>query len=140
MLELTFTRHFSVEVDALRRSVKHTQAFPLPDGSGTYLYSSTGTEWQFPMLTKYRFSLGVLDPFLELGPSFLPSQSGQHGISAGAGAEMHLRSLKVAPAVRYNCWTDNQSRLALPSSETPAITACRNHRNQLALLTADSAL
>jgi len=113
VLEVTLTRHLSVEVDALRRSVKYTRAIPLADGSSTISFSSTGPTWQFPLLLKYTFRAGVMNPFVELGPSFLPSQSRQHGITAGAGAEMNLGSMKVAPAVRYNRWADNHARPAI---------------------------
>jgi len=114
-LDLTLTRHLSVEVDALRRSVKHTDALYSADGSRLYLYSSTSTEWQFPLLVKYTFPVGAMNPFLEVGPSYIPGGSGsdQHGIVAGAGVDIRVRSLKLAPAVRYGRWADNQLRPAL---------------------------
>jgi hypothetical protein len=47
-----------------------------------------------------------LNPFVEGGPSFrLPEEYlATHGVTAGAGVEMHWRALHIAPEFRYTYW------------------------------------
>ena len=111
--ELELSRHLSFEVDAIRQSARNIQVVPLLDGSSTYSYVSTSSNWQFPILAKYRFSFSEIKPFVEVGPSFLPSQSAQYGITGGVGVEINLGGLKLSPTGRYSCWADNQMRPAL---------------------------
>ena len=111
--ELELSRHLSFEVDAIRQSARNIQVVPLLDGSSTYSYVSTSSNWQFPILAKYRFSFSEIKPFVEVGPSFLPSQSAQYGITGGVGVEINLGGLKLSPTGRYSCWADNQMRPVL---------------------------
>jgi hypothetical protein len=46
----------------------------------------------------------LVEPFVEAGPSFRLPPGGpfsNHGVTAGAGLEGHLRGLKIAPTLRY---------------------------------------
>lgn len=103
-VEFRLRSGFSLEVDALYR------ALHFADSPGTVV------TWQFPVLTKYRFSLGPLKPFVEAGPSFRTqgnlngTEPSNYGGTAGLGVEFYVRSLRIAPTLRYTRWAqdDNQ--------------------------------
>ena len=69
--------------------------------------------FEFPVLAKYKFTLGRVRPFLEGGPSFrtagnLNSADPSHfGVNAGVGLETQWRSIRIAPKVRYTRWADD---------------------------------
>jgi hypothetical protein len=76
---------------------------------GTVFDSFSGAEgrtWEFPILGKYKAGTGRVKPFIEAGPSFrlLTENSSTTGVSAGAGVEVRLRSLKIEPAGRFTHW------------------------------------
>lgn len=123
-LEVTLLRGLSVEVDALHRRLRATTTyvvsppFQLPNGTSISSFgpfTDTRASWEFPLLAKYRFARSRGNPFLELGPSFRPASKGSglshRGISAGAGLEMRLWSLNIAPVVRYTRWSSNPALL-----------------------------
>jgi hypothetical protein len=87
---------------------------------GTIFYSFSGTEassWEFPVLAKYKFGSGRFKPFVETGPAFrTPAErSSVIGVAAGAGVEVRLRRLKIAPAIRYYHW--KQQTAPVPANE-----------------------
>jgi hypothetical protein len=92
---------FSVEGDALY--------FPGLYSSGT---GGGGSVWQFPILAKYKFLKGPVRPYVEGGPDFshvsdvkeLPDllHNSNYGITLGAGVEIKLLALRIAPEIRYN--------------------------------------
>jgi hypothetical protein len=65
-----------------------------------------GRTFEFPVLGKYKFGAGRVKPLVEAGPSFrlLTDNSSLFGVTAGTGLEMRLRSLKIAPALRFTHW------------------------------------
>lgn len=71
--------------------------------------------WQFPVLARYKFSLGRTEPFLEAGPSFRAAGNlnqanpSRMGATAGVGMEFGWRKLRVAPRVRYTRWSGDSS-------------------------------
>jgi len=119
-VNVDFSRSISLEVDALHREIRS-------HNTSTFLYcpldqvpdctmpvpmtrSSTGTEftWEFPILGKYQMSGGRMKPFIEAGPSFRPAENReQTGVTAGAGFELPLRTMRLAPALRYSHWGYN---------------------------------
>jgi opacity protein-like surface antigen len=112
MTEFEVSRRFSVEADGLYR--------PLRAHFGDRSVPFSVVTWQFPLLAKYRVSAGPkFQPFVEAGPSFRLSGNfngydpSEIGITAGAGIELPLlRSVRIAPAVRYTRWrTDFKSAL-----------------------------
>lgn len=117
VMEIHLPRHLSVELDGFYRPLREHYKTVLDNGT---VYSSvTYTEaatWQFPVLAKYRFRLGKVNPFAEGGPSFrLPVVSlSADGVTAGAGVEMHWHALHIAPAFRFTRWGAGSS---LASSE-----------------------
>lgn len=77
--------------------------------NGQVLNSFSGAEgrtFEFPVLGKYKFRAGRVRPFVAAGPSFrlLTENSSLFGISAGAGLEVRLKALKIAPALRFTHW------------------------------------
>ena len=113
MLELGLPSHFSVEVDALYRPLGYTFAGVEPNGTLNSVSPATVVTWEFPVLAKYRLSIGGVRPFLEAGPSFratgnLNSANPSHdGITAGLGVGMRVRGVNIAPVLRYTRWASD---------------------------------
>ena len=118
MVEFRLPQNWSVEVDALHRELRSTTTtllspgFELPDGSRLTMigpFTRTHTTWEFPMLAKYRIPVSKLNAFVALGPSLRPAGTGtglSHlGIAAGAGVEMQLLGINLAPTLRYTRWS-----------------------------------
>ena len=106
-VEIHLRPRLSVEVDALHKPLRSRVDTTFDNGLRPQ--SSTGTAattWQFPVLAKYRFRWGKMGPFVEAGPSFrLPQWNlSTRGVTAGAGIEMRLRTLKISPALRFTHW------------------------------------
>jgi hypothetical protein len=66
--------------------------------------------WNFPILTKYRWTKSTWTRFVEAGPSFRLSGNlngynpSHYGVTAGAGMERRAGSLWIIPALRYTRW------------------------------------
>ena len=106
-VEIQLKPHLAVEVDALHKPLR--SRFGTVSGNGALSDGITTTgaaTWQFPVLAKYRVRWGKVAPFVEAGPSFrLPQWDlSTHGVTGGAGVEIHLRALKMAPAIRFTRW------------------------------------
>ncbi len=103
---------WGLEVDALHREVRPTSSVvftapgipPMVTGPRTQTVST----WEFPVLAKYRFSVGKAALFLEAGPSFRNASNQTYfthtGVAAGAGLEFRAGGLRIAPTVRYTRW------------------------------------
>ncbi|HEV3202360.1 MAG TPA: hypothetical protein VGZ73_30900, partial [Bryobacteraceae bacterium] len=113
-LEAGLARGFSVEVNALHRSLHFTDVTLQSDGSKANPVDFAVGTWEFPVLMKYRVSGLRVQPFLEAGPSFRAvsdphgSSPSNHGITMGAGATMHVGAIKIAPVLRYTRWAQDQ--------------------------------
>jgi hypothetical protein len=123
MVEFGLPWHLSVEIDGLYRPLNFTSASVNPDGSLNSVAPNTVVTWEFPVLAKYRFSLHVVKPFVEAGPSFRTSGNlngaspSNHGFTIGAGVEGRLRKLRIAPTLRYTRWaTDDLQCFVVPRS------------------------
>jgi hypothetical protein len=114
-VELELPKDLSVEVDALRWPLRSASSLILSNGTTIDSGSSANPTWVFPVLAKYRLSVPLaqrrLKPFVELGPSFrlveghaYQANPGAWAITAGAGVEVKLRAIKVAPSIRYLHW------------------------------------
>jgi hypothetical protein len=107
VLEIHVPRHLSVELDGLYRPLREQNKTLLDNGTvySSVIYTETAT-WEFPVLAKYRFRLGTVNPFAQAGPSFrIPVRSlSADGVTAGAGVEMHWHALHIAPAFRFTRW------------------------------------
>jgi hypothetical protein len=135
-LEVRLPLGFAIEADALYRpmELKSTTTeteFDFLLGSPIGL-SSTVYSWEFPLLAKYRFPLGRVQPHLEAGPAFRviagsPAQriSGT-GAAAGVGVEFRVGHLRIGPEIRYTHWgRDGANSVAYPVV---------SNRNQVELL------
>ena len=107
-LEFLLPRSFSVEADAIYVPLRSTTVTTI-NGTQSSGFGGGITTWEFPALAKYTFGTRTITPFAETGPSFRLPTSGlsTHGITAGLGAQVHLRVLKIQPAVRYTRWAQN---------------------------------
>jgi hypothetical protein len=106
-LEVALLKHVFVETDAVYHPIECSRRDVLSNGEVLDSFSGAeGRTWEFPALGKYKFGAGRATPFLEAGPSFRleTENSSVFGISAGAGLELRLRTLKIAPALRFTHW------------------------------------
>jgi hypothetical protein len=109
-IEVHLPLNFFVEADALFRSLNlKRQDYvigPGPEPPQSTNYSS----WEFPVLVKYRASSGLIWPFVEAGPNFravasaVGSSLSKAGVSAGAGIEVKIWRVSIAPQVRLTHW------------------------------------
>lgn len=121
MVDMDLTRQVGLEVNGLYRR----------------LHFSDGPEvvvtWQIPVLAKFRFSASKASPFVEVGPSFRltgnrnATDPSHYGITTGAGVEVRLKRLRVAPVLRYTRWAED-GRLIVSPPQT------LTHLNQVELL------
>jgi Outer membrane protein beta-barrel domain len=106
-LEAPLWKRFFLEVDGVHHPIDCTRRSVLSNGEVVDSFSGReGLTWEFPVLGKYKFEAGRVEPFVEAGPSFrlLTENSSLFGISGGAGVEVRLKSLKIAPALRFTHW------------------------------------
>jgi hypothetical protein len=106
-LEVALLKHVFVETDAVYHPIECSRRGVLSNGEVVDSYSGAeGRTFEFPVLGKYKFGAGRATPFLEAGPSFrlLTEKSSILGISTGAGLQVRLRGLKIAPALRFTHW------------------------------------
>jgi hypothetical protein len=124
MLELRLPAHLSVEIDCLYHELGFTSVVIAPVGPPSSSFSASVITWEFPVLAKYRFSLPLVKPFIEGGPSFRGSthlyatSPSNHGFAIGAGVEIPVWKLKIAPQIRYLRWAEDGPALQyLPSTK-----------------------
>jgi hypothetical protein len=106
-LEAALLKHFSLEVDSLYHPIECSRRSVLNNGEVFDSFSGAeGRTFEFPVLAKYTFGAGRLQPFVEAGPSFrlLTENSSLFGISAGAGLEVRVRAVKFSPTLRFTHW------------------------------------
>ncbi|HUA18872.1 MAG TPA: outer membrane beta-barrel protein [Bryobacteraceae bacterium] len=107
--ELRLPFGFFVEADALYRPlslVTDTTLVPSP----TIHYSTDISSWEFPILGKYHFlHTPLVRPYVEAGPIFRAAGSAgsylsNKGFAMGAGVDVKLLVVHVAPEIRYSRW------------------------------------
>ncbi len=106
MVELWLPFGLGVEADALYRPLSYS--FEGSQTSGTRVNNSIGS-WEFPVLGKYRFSLPLVKPYIEAGPSFRANGGAgaflaHAGFAFGGGVEVGLLKLHVSPELRFTHW------------------------------------
>lgn len=114
MLEWNFRPHVSFEVNGLFRELRFEDL-----NAGAHNPTVT---WEFPILAKYRLSTGwsSLRPFVEAGPSFrttgnLSANPSHVGISGGAGFDLRLHQINIAPTLRYTRWAQDSRPFGIQS-------------------------
>jgi hypothetical protein len=122
MVEVRLPLHLSVKVDGLYHELEFTQAYIEPNQIHNSVSPTPVVTWEFPVLAKYRFSLPMVKPFVEAGPSFRSSGNlngslpSNHGFTAGVGVEAHPWKLRIAPQVRYLRWARDHVTVLSPST------------------------
>jgi hypothetical protein len=119
LLEASLIRGFSLEVNVLERPMNSRIIYTefLPDGVTRVSDQQVSSvrAWEFPVMLKYtlppfRYGGRRVQPFLEAGPAFRTQENAssvepsQLGITAGAGAAVHLGRIRIAPSIRYTRW------------------------------------
>lgn len=106
---------FYLSLDALVKPLEYEFLISGLDGahvqrSATQIYSV-----QFPVLARYHFTDGPVQPFVEGGPSFRVGDrssivhSSGYGFTAGAGLRFLTRGVALMPRVRYTRWASDPS-------------------------------
>ena len=100
-VELRLPLNLGVEFDALYRKIAYRV-----DLQGGGQAEFTSSQWQFPLLAKYRLPGIVLHPFVDGGVVFnkLSFQDGlgpSKGIALGGGMELRLFRVRFMPELRY---------------------------------------
>jgi len=147
---------FGVEFDALYRRLHYDGIglYAIPVGIGPFNTASktTGGNWEFPLLLKYRFHFPVVRPFLDAGVAwdtltglkqtvtgFYPpeptsttsgpsqlKQKGTVGFVAGGGVDIHAAFLHISPEIRFTRWNATQI--------DDALGLLRSNQNQVEFL------
>jgi len=126
--ELHLPFRLSVELDALYKQASFSSVQRLADSVTTA--ASSVNSWEVPLLLKYRFSGGLVRPFIDTGVSFstltgiseirdffrvpgLREQVGDQevfddryrtGFVLGGGIELRVPFLRISPEIRYTRW------------------------------------
>jgi len=136
MAEVRLPLGLGVEFDALYRRLSYTGSGNLVDVFTTS--KTTGSNWEFPLLLKYRFHFPVVRPYLDAGVAwdtlagvkqtvtetgFLPisttsspselKRNGTMGIVVGGGVDIHAVFLHISPEIRFTRWNSTQISDAL---------------------------
>lgn len=112
-VELKLPFHFSVEADALYRSLNLTTQ-SVSNGLGS-IASRDFTSWEFPVLAKYHLgSVPLIKPYIEAGPSFRTTSGNisylsNDGVTFGAGVDIRALILRISPEFRYTRWGSDSS-------------------------------
>jgi hypothetical protein len=102
-VELRLPSKFAIEADALHRSYNFENS----------VTTATGTSWEFPVVVKKRFGDHLIRPYVEGGGAFSHlsdirfstlAHRSNYGVVAGAGVELNLLIVKIAPEIRYTGW------------------------------------
>lgn len=117
--ELHFPLGFAVEFDVLYR---HLQYSANGNIAGVLTTSkTTASNWEFPLLLKYRFPFPVVRPYVDGGVAwdalsgvsqsvltgsnpFAVKNNGATGFVLGAGIDIHAVFLHISPELRYTRW------------------------------------
>jgi outer membrane protein W len=121
-----------VEFDALYRRLSYTGSGSLAGVFSTT--SATGSNWEFPLLLKYRFHFPVVKPYVDAGVAWdtlaglkqtvtggapfltgsasavLPElkQNTTMGFVIGGGIDIHAAFLHISPELRFTRWNSAQ--------------------------------
>ena len=121
-----------VEFDALYRRLEYNSSGGV---GGFSTVSGSGSNWEFPLLLKYRFHFPVVKPYVDAGVAWdtitglkdtsvgvaLPVQSSPSelqknttmGFVIGGGIDIHAIFLHISPELRYTRWSSAQINASL---------------------------
>ena len=128
--ELRLPFGLGVEIDALYRHFNYHSSTSLVDLS---TLRATGSDWEFPLLLKYRFHFPVVRPYVDAGAAWdtltglnqtisevcrvslstssTPMELKKNttmGFVLGAGVDVHAIFLHISPEFRYTRWNSAQ--------------------------------
>jgi hypothetical protein len=125
--EVALPRRFSAEIDAFYKPMRAQSVSKFQGQASPTAPTSYGrTNFEFPVLAKYRIRPAGINPFLEAGPSFRrPDYDGlsKFGATAGAGVEFRWRAVRIAPALRFTRWGASQQWGSFPRNEADVVVA-----------------
>ncbi|MGP8247178.1 MAG: outer membrane beta-barrel protein [Bryobacteraceae bacterium] len=128
MVELRLPFSLGVEFDALYRHFNYTTPASSV-GSALSTVTSSG-DWEFPLLAKYRFHGKLARPYVEAGVAWdalsglkssvehvvAPPPPEQNSVTMGfvmgAGIDIHVLVLHIAPEIRFTRWTSGHFNIA----------------------------
>ncbi len=129
MAEVRLPLGLGVEFDALYRKLNYTGAGTL--GTDVFTTSRTSaSDWEFPLVLKYRFHFPVVRPYVEAGVAWdtlagikqtvselgnstttAPTELRENttiGFVLGGGIDIHAIVLHISPEIRYTRWNSAQ--------------------------------
>lgn len=132
MAEVRLPLSFGIEFDALYRRLSYTGSGNLVDVFTTT--KTTGSNWEFPLLLKYRFHFPVVQPYVDAGVAWdtlaglsqtvtsvspvlsgssnsVPSELRRNttmGFVIGGGIDIHAIFLHISPELRFTRWNSAQ--------------------------------
>jgi hypothetical protein len=125
MFEVRLPLALSIEGDGLYHPLGFTNVVTQRDGTIQSVSKHPVVTWEFPVFAQYRFTLSLVKPLIELGPTFRlsadrnGSSPSNHGVAIGAGIETRAWRLKIAPVIRYLRWAEDQNVGTLAPFTTP---------------------
>jgi hypothetical protein len=147
MAEVRLPLGLGVEFDALYRHLEFSGSGEV----GTYSsISASGSDWEFPLVLKYRFHFPVVKPYLEAGAAWdtipglketivsvaLPAQSPPSdlqknttmGFVIGGGIDIHAVFLHISPEIRFTRW--NSTQISAAGSTLDTVGLLHSNLNQ----------
>jgi hypothetical protein len=122
MVEIDLPLRFGIEVDILYRRVGFKDTFRFGE--------LRGNMWDFPILAKYRFQSGRVEPYLGAGWTYRrlddllrTSASKSNGPVVSFGLRINSKRIQLSPELRYTHWPNQNIR-----------TGFRTNKNQLEAL------
>ncbi|MBK5294317.1 MAG: PorT family protein [Acidobacteriia bacterium] len=109
-LEVHLPFKLAVSIDALYRKLEYQST----NGSSTA--NQSASQWEFPLLLKYRFGDGNIRPFLAAGPTFNRItglavdnpvefvKKSAAGIVFAGGIELKVPIIRITPELRFTHW------------------------------------
>jgi hypothetical protein len=118
--ELHLPLGFAVEFDVLYRHLQYSATGNIASVLATS--KTTASNWEFPLLLKYRFAFPVVRPYVDGGVAwdalsgvsqtitqgatnpFGVKNNGATGFVLGGGIDIHAVFLHISPELRYTRW------------------------------------
>ena len=126
--ELRLPLGLGVEFDALYRRLSYSGSGNI---AGFTTVDASGSDWEFPLLLKYRFHFPVVKPYLDAGVAWdtIPglkqtitqissavlessapalTRNTTMGFVVGGGVDIHAAFLHISPEIRFTRWNSTQ--------------------------------
>jgi hypothetical protein len=126
--ELRLPFGLGVEFDALFRHFNYTT--PLSSVGAALTTVTSSSDWEFPLVAKYKFHGKLARPYVEAGvawdtltglkssiqnvvaPPPVEQNSITTGFVMGGGIDIHVLVLHIAPEIRFTRWTSQHFNIA----------------------------